>query len=348
MHSLIKGKSCDMVELSRIVTTVLAVVFCAASSASLQAQQPLKLRMAWSVTPAQIAPIMLLPPAVTRHDGKAYVLEPIRFPGSAQGLQALAAGELDLVPITFNVLGPAILNAGMTDVRVIADEFRDGFEDYDTNLYMVLKDGPIKTIEDMKGKIFATNGIGGGQDIFARVMLRKHGLEYLRDYTTIETTFPTMRPMLLEKKADMVVGVKPFTEDPTFKAAARTLFTQREAVGPSDQLFIIARNDFIQKNRAVLVDFFEDFIRSLRWYKDPANHSAVVDIVSKYTKVPPQQLQWVFTKQDFYRDPGAVPDIPAIQRSIDMLKDFNFVNGDLDVKKFADLSIIEEAAARIK
>ena len=58
----------------------------------------------------------------------------------------------------------------MTDIRIIADEFRDGIEGYDSNLYMVLKDGPIKSIADMKGKIFATNGIGGGQDIFARVM----------------------------------------------------------------------------------------------------------------------------------------------------------------------------------
>ena len=134
-----------------------------------------------------------------------------------------------------------------------------------------------------------------------------------------------MKAMLLEKKADLVVGVKPFTEDPALKVAARTLFTQKEAVGPTDLVFLVARADFIQKNRAALVDFFEDFIRSLRWFKDPANHAAVVEIVSKFTKVPPQHLQWIFTKQDFYRDSSAMPDIEAIQRSIDMLKEFNFL-----------------------
>src|SRR6202011_4411258 len=98
----------------------------------------------------------------------------------------------------------------------------------------------------------------------------------------------------------------------------------------------------------VLVDFFEDFIRSTRWYMDPANHATVVEIVSKFTKAPPQQLQWIFTKQDFYRDPNLAPDVAAIQRSIEMLKEFNFVKADLDVKKFTDLTIIEEAALRIK
>jgi sulfonate transport system substrate-binding protein len=309
---------------------------------------PIKLRIAWTVAPAQIAPIMLDPPGVTRHNGKSYTLEPVRIPGSGQTLQAFGAGELEIAPLTFIQLAPAIQNAGMTDLRIIGDEFRDGHEDYETNQYMVLKDGPIQKVQDLKGKVFATNGIGGGQDVFARVMLRKHGVEYPRDYTMIESSFPAMRAMLAEKKADMVVGVKPFTEDPNFKAVSRTLFTQKEAVGSSDMLFFTVRGPFIEKNRAVLVDFFEDYIRSLRWYMDPANHSQVVELVSKFTKVPPQQLQWIFTKRDFYRDPNAMPDLAAIQRSIDMLKEFNFIKADLDVRKHADLSIIQEAAARIK
>ena len=81
---------------------------------------------------------------------------------------------------------------------------------------------------------------------------------------------------------------------------------------------------------------------------DPANHAAVIDIVSRYTKVPANRLEWIFTKQDFYRDPNAKPDIAAIQRSVDMLKEFNFVKANLDVNKFADLSPLEEAAERIK
>jgi hypothetical protein len=43
-----------------------------------------------------------------------------------------------------------------------------------------------------------------------------------------------------------------------------------------------------------------------------------------------------------------MPDLEAIQRSVNMLKEFNFVKTDLDVKKFADLSVLDEATQRIK
>jgi NitT/TauT family transport system substrate-binding protein len=328
---------------------ILAVgVALAAASASAHAQQPLKLRMGWTVAPAQLAPIMLDPPGVAKHAGKSYVLEPLRFQGSAATLTALAANEVDLAPMTFIQLGPAVQNASLTDLRIVGDEIRDGVGDYATNEYMVHKESPIRKVEDLKGKIFATNGIGGGQDVFARVMFRKHGLEALRDYTIVEVSFPNMRAFLAEKKADLVVGVKPFTEDPRFRDIAHTLFTQKEAVGPSDMVFLTARAPFIAKNRAALVDFFEDYIRVTRWYMDPANQKAAVAIVSKFINVPPERLGWIFTKRDFYRDPNGAPDLVSIQRSVDMLKEFNFLKEPLDVKKYADLSLIEDAAKRIR
>ena len=307
-----------------------------------------KIRIAWSVAPAQLAPILYDPPGVAFKHGKTYTLETTRHTGSSNTLTALATGELDIAPMTFNVFAPAILNAQMTDLRIIADEFRDGENGYTTNQYMVLKDSSIQKIEDLKGKVMAMNGIGGGQDIFMRVMLRKHGLEYPRDYTIIESNFPAMRAMLVEKKADLVVGVKPFTEDPRFKSAARTLFTQKEAVGPSDMLFLTARTGFLQKNRAAVVDFLEDYVRSIRWYMDPANQKEAIAIVSKFTKAPPEQLGWIFTKGDFYRNNSGRPDIAQIQQSMDMLKEFKFIKADLDVKKYADLSLLDEAAARVK
>jgi NitT/TauT family transport system substrate-binding protein len=329
---------------------LLALASLASASAAPRAfaADPVKIRIAWTVTPAQLAPILTEPPGVTKHAGKSYVLEPVRHQGSGTTLTALGAGELDIAPMTFIQLGPAIQNAGMTDLRIVGDEFRDGFENYNTNQYLVLQDGGINSVTDMKGKVFATNGIGGGQDVFARVMMRKHGLEYPRDYTIIEASFPNMRAMLAEKKAHLVVGVKPFIEDPAFKAISKTLFTQKEAVGTSDMIFLTARTGYIEKNRAAVVDFFEDFIRSTRWYMDAANQKAAVEIVSKYTKVPAQRLGWIFTKGDFYRDPNARPDIAGIQKNLDMLKEFKFLKADLDIAKYADLSLIEEAAKRIK
>jgi len=43
-----------------------------------------------------------------------------------------------------------------------------------------------------------------------------------------------------------------------------------------------------------------------------------------------------------------LPDLAALQRNVDMTRDLGFVKTTLDVKKHADLSIVEEAAKRLK
>jgi sulfonate transport system substrate-binding protein len=328
-----------------LIALVLGLSLIGASGA--RSADPVRLRVGWAVAPAQLTPILFAHEGVAQHLGKSYTLEPMRFAGSSATLQALAAGELDITPMTFNVLGPAILNADLSDLRIVADEVRDGVDGYDTNRYIVLKDGPVKKVEDLKGKVVAINGIGGGQDIFMRVMLRKHGLEFPRDYTIIETQFPSMKAFLIEQKADLVVGVKPFTMDPALQAAGTDLFTQRDAVGVTDFLFLTARSGFIAKNRTTLVDFFEDDIRATRWFIDPANHEEAIAIVSQFIKIPPERLGWVFTKNDLYRDPNLHPDIGAIQTNVDLLQQFAFIKAKIDVKTQSDLSLVEEAVKRL-
>jgi NitT/TauT family transport system substrate-binding protein len=324
-----------------VVATVFALLPAGAKA------EPVRLRVSWAVAPAQFTPLMV-DTGTARHHGKSYILDPLRTPSSATALQAIAVGELDLATFSFTQLGPAIQNAGMTDLRIVGDDFRDGTDGYETNQFMVLKDGPIQKVEDLKGKVVAVPTIGSGMDVYMRVMLRKHGLEHLRDYTIIEVQFPSMGAILLEKKADLVVGVKPFTLAPAMRNAARTLFTQVEAVGPTDMIFFVGRDDWLKRNRGTVVDFFEDFIRASRWFADPMNHEKAVQIASNFTKIPPQRLGTIFTKEDFYRDPDARPDIDSIQRSVNMLREFGFLKDELDVRKFADLSYVGEAARRLK
>jgi sulfonate transport system substrate-binding protein len=312
------------------------------------AADPVRIRVGWVNAPGQLTPIMFDQPGIAKHLGKSYVLEPVRFPGSSVALTALGAGELELANLTFTQVPAAIVNGGMDDLRILIDEFRDGIDGYWSNLFMVRKDSGIEKIEDLKGKVVAVPALGTGSDVFVRILLRKHGLEAQRDYTVIEAQYPMMKAMLLSKKADLIMSVKPFSEDPELKENARTLFTQREAVGPTDMLFLAGRAEWIKKNRAALVDFFEDVLRATRWYMDPANHDAAVDIVAKFTKVDPKRLGWVFTKEDFYRDPDLRPDVKSIQSGVDMLYDLRFIRSNLDVAKYVDMSIIEEAAARLK
>jgi NitT/TauT family transport system substrate-binding protein len=139
----------------------------------------------------------------------------------------------------------------------------------------------VKRLEDMKGRVIATNAGGSAVDIAMRKMLLKVGLEQKRDYVMIEAPLPTMRAMLAEKKADLVPLVVPFSFDPELRRIAKPLFYNRDVMGLTQLLFWCARQSFIDKNRAAMVDFMEDTLRITYWFLDPANHAEVVAIASR-------------------------------------------------------------------
>src|SRR5262249_10197798 len=141
---------------------------------------------------------------IARHMGRTYILEPVRYAGTPQMITALANNELEIANLAFSTLPIAIHNAGLSDLRVIADECQDCVQDYYSQEYIVLADGRVKRLEDMKGRVIATNAGGSAVDVAMRKMLLKVGLEQKRDYVMIEAPLPTMRAILAEKKADLV------------------------------------------------------------------------------------------------------------------------------------------------
>jgi NitT/TauT family transport system substrate-binding protein len=97
-----------------------------------------------------------------------------------------------------------------------------------------------------------------------------------------------------------------------------------------------------------MVDFMEDSLRIVRWYLDPANHKEVAEICAKMTKQPPERFGWVFTKQDNYRSPDMLPNLKVLQQNVNLVHDLGFVKQSVDVSKHADLSLVQEAAKRLK
>ena len=128
--------------------------------------------------------------------------------------------------------------------------------------------------------MLVTNAVGSGIDIAMKADLKKHGLMDKRDYTVIEAPFPTMPAMLKDKKVDWSPAVMPFALSPVFRDIGHILYDQTEGLGPSQFVFWTARKSFIDKNRAAMVEFFEDMLRIERWYLDPKNHNEVAKIAS--------------------------------------------------------------------
>jgi NitT/TauT family transport system substrate-binding protein len=71
--------------------------------------------------------------------------------------------------------------------------------------------------------------------------------------------------------------------------------------------------------------------------------------VSDFTKIPPAVFDsWLFTKKDYYRDPKLIPNMKALQANMDIQYELGIIKGKLDIAKYADLSLVQEAAKRMK
>jgi NitT/TauT family transport system substrate-binding protein len=331
----------------RLQTACALLVLGLAATGAARAE-PLLIRNSYVVPVSNWAPLIVAKKDLARHWGKSYNMEAVRYQGTPQMITALANGELEFVNLAYSTLGIAISNAGISDLRVISDEFRDGAPGYFSNQFFVRKDSGIKKIEDLKGKVLATNLIGTGVDIAMKAGLKKHGLLDKRDYTVIEAPFPTMPAMLAEKKADLVTAVMPFALNPVLNEVGIPLYDQTEGLGTSQFVFWTARQSYIDKNRAVLIDCMEDMLRIERWYLDPANHADVAKIASDLLKIPPERFDWLFTKKDYYRDPDMLPDVAALQRNVETTAELGFIKSSFDVKQYSDLSLVQEAAKRLK
>jgi NitT/TauT family transport system substrate-binding protein len=335
-----------MYQLRSFLLGFIALAMLGVPSAS--AQQPIKIRVSWVAPVSNWASIWLEKKDLAKHLGKSYTMEPVRYAGTPPMVTAIASGELEVANLAYSTLAIAIQNAGMADLKVIAHEFRDGVPGRYTHEYLVLADGPVKSVADLKGKVIGTNAAGSAVDVATRAMLRKAGLEDKRDYTVLESPFPTMRAMLAEKKVDMIPGVLPFSLDPELRKIAKPVFSQREAIGETEMIIWAVRGPFIEKNRPALVDFMEDSLRIVRWYLDPANQKEAAEIAAKVTKQPAERFTWLFTQKDYFRDPNMLPNLDALQKNLDMTTDLGFVKAKVDLAKHVDLSIVKEAAARIK
>jgi sulfonate transport system substrate-binding protein len=332
--------------LSRCLFVLFATMLAVAPPAL--ADAPVNIRVAWAVVPGHLYPVFYDKKELLPHYGTSYTVELVHFKGSAPEITSLATGDLDIAALGFSSVGLAVQNAHMDDLRVIGDATLDGVGDYFTTQFVVADDSDIRPVEDLKGKVLATNGIGGATYMAARKMLLDHGLEEHRDYTFVEMEFPNMLAALREKKIAFATLGQPAWHNAQRAGGVRTLFTMNEAMGGETQTTLLAaRAPFIAAHRAALLDFFADAQRAMRWFQDPANRAEATALVAHFTREPAADFAgWLLTKDDNFRDPDLRPKLDALQRNLDLQKAVGLLKIAVDVKKQSDLSLVDEAAAR--
>ena len=132
------------------------------------------------------------------------------------------------------------------------------------NTLLVLEDGPVKSIADLKGRKVGYS-IGGFEDALLRAMLARHGLT-LDDITLVNVNF-SLSPALLSGQVDAVIGAYRNFELNQMDIEGhkgRAFYVEEEGVPSYDELILVANPELM--DRAVLrrfLDALEDGVRYL-------------------------------------------------------------------------------------
>lgn len=121
------------------------------------------------------------------------------------------------------------------------------------NTLLVLADGPIKTIADLKGRKVGFS-VGGFEDALLKAMLERSGLK-LSDVSLINVNF-SLSPALLSGQVDAVIGAFRNFELNQLDIEGhkgRAFYIEEEGVPPYDELILIAHRDKLDDPRLAKV-----------------------------------------------------------------------------------------------
>ncbi|PWC62420.1 ABC transporter ATP-binding protein [Azospirillum sp. TSH7] len=111
------------------------------------------------------------------------------------------------------------------------------------NSVVVLRDGPVKTLKDLKGRKVGYS-IAGFEDALLGAMLEKQGLS-LKDVELVNVNF-SLSPSLLSGQVDAVIGAFrnfELNQMEIEKHPGRAFYPEEEGVPPYDELVLVAHKD---------------------------------------------------------------------------------------------------------
>ena len=117
------------------------------------------------------------------------------------------------------------------------------------NSVVVLADGPIRSIADLKGRRIGFS-VGGFEDVLLKAMLERHGLT-LSDVTLINVNF-SLSPSIISGQVDAVIGAFrnfELNQMDIVGRPGRALFIEEEGVPTYDELILVAHADKLSDPR---------------------------------------------------------------------------------------------------
>lgn len=224
--------------LRRLATALLLLVLWGANSTA--RAEPVTLLLDWFLNPDHAPIVVALQKGYFAEQGLEMTLIEPADPNDPPKL--VAAGKAELA-LTYQPQLHMQAAQGLPLIRIatlIATPL---------NTLMVLEEGPVKSIADLKGRRVGYS-VGGFEDALLRAMLERHGLT-LDDITLVNVNF-SLSPSLLSGQVDAVIGAYRNFELNQLEILGhkgRAFYLEEEGVPAYDELVLVANSKALDDPR---------------------------------------------------------------------------------------------------
>jgi NitT/TauT family transport system substrate-binding protein len=306
---------------------LLSFVFACGSPVSAQD----RVRAGWAAMTASHTPLW-----VAQEKGffakQGLMVESIFFGAGPPAMQALAAGDLDIVVTSApNVVNPRLGGLDTVMVMSIIPTFIDH----------IISAPSITAPEQLKGKIGSVNRFGSVSDMGMRLSLKRLGIDPEKDVKIVPAGGNP------ERLAAIAKGISQFTimNEPFIKEAERLGF--RDLVNmatlkiPLHGNGVVTRETIVKARRPVVLKFVRAITEAIHYIK--ADKEVTKTIIGKYTKLAePEGLERTYKNYTSVLLDVPYADPAGIKTLLDDMAVKNAKAAAADPKSFVDPSFVRE------
>jgi NitT/TauT family transport system substrate-binding protein len=208
----------------------------------------------------------------------------------------------------------------------------------DHSMYSIFVTSDIKSSNDLKGKVAATNRPGNGTDIQLRWWLNKNGLLPDKDIRIVEAGENSGRlQALITGQAQVTILSQP-TDLKAEAVGMKRLALMRDDLKTYNHNMIVANGDFLKKQPEAARAFMAAEAEAVEYIKNPANKDEIVQLLMEKLEMKKEEA----TKSIDFVLPGLANkgkmNLEGVKWAIDTTKETGALKSDLALDKLIDES----------
>ncbi|KAB2912772.1 MAG: ABC transporter substrate-binding protein [Hyphomicrobiaceae bacterium] len=224
-------------------------------------------------------------------DKHGLICEPVPLPSGPLAQSAAAAGSVDLIVSSADVMMQAVANGN--DLMILGTQLTN-------NVYgMAVRTDLLQTgakfpdnLKALKGKTIGVSARGSATEMYAKALLSEAGIAADQVSFVAVGVPATAYAAIAAKQVDAALTWDPVPAICSATKVCQMAVDMRKGEGPPAMLamnggFVVwqARREYVEKNSATIDAFLRALAEATAWLKDPKNFPEALEIVKKNIKL---------------------------------------------------------------